>query len=60
MIKKMGFIWRLRFTGDAQINGNELTDTITGDETIQATFSPGMNITLMTAVIIAAEQGASD
>jgi len=48
------------FTGDAQINGNVLTDTVTGDETIQAAFSPGMNITLMTAVIIAAEQGASD
>jgi hypothetical protein len=49
------------FTGDAQINGNELTDTITEDETIQAVFnvSPGMNITLMSAILIAAEKGAS-
>ena len=47
------------FSGNALINDNELFDTITTEETIQATFifRPNMNITLRAAISIAADKG---
>ncbi|HBI15300.1 MAG TPA: hypothetical protein DDY20_07275 [Desulfobulbaceae bacterium] len=48
------------FIGNAQFNGNMFTDTITGNEIMKAAFNlnSGMNITLMTAILIAAEKGS--
>ncbi|MDW7773918.1 MAG: hypothetical protein SCH71_13605 [Desulfobulbaceae bacterium] len=48
------------FSGNAQFSGTLLSDTVNENETIQAAFNPGMNITLMTAISIAAKKGSGE